>query len=77
MGEFSVWLRYPSGHKEKIADSIELVQQDGRIVILYWRQAESRYVLGALQEIDVLNRIITLLPALDGVMPVPPDQFDQ
>ncbi len=77
MGEFSVWLRDPDGHQEKIADSIDLVQQDGRVVILYWRYAASRCVLGTLQEIDVLNRIITLLPASQDVMAVSPDQPDQ
>ena len=65
MNGYSVWLRYPDGREEKLADGIERVQQDGRVAIAYGRQAEPCFVLGALQEIDVMNRIIAILPDLD------------
>jgi hypothetical protein len=65
MNGFSVWLRYSDGREEKLADSIERVQRDGRVAIAYGPQAEPCYVLGALHEIDILNRIIAIVPDLD------------
>jgi hypothetical protein len=63
MCEFSVWLRWPDGRTEKIADGVHSVRQEERaIATLRGPLAEPRYILGTIQEIDVLKQTITLLP---------------
>ncbi len=63
MGEFNVWLRWPDGRTEKIADKVHSVrQEEPAIVTLRQPSAEPRYILGTIQEIDILKQTITLLP---------------
>lgn len=63
MGEFSVWLRWPNGRTEKIADNVQSVrQEEPAIVTLRQPPAEPRYVLGTIQAIDVLQQTIMFLP---------------
>lgn len=63
MGEFSVWLRWPDGRTEKIADNVQSVRQEERsIAVLRWPLAEPRYILGRIQAIDVVKQTITLVP---------------
>ena len=63
MADFSVWLRWPDGRTEKIADNVQSVRQAERsIAVLREPLAEPRYILGRIQEIDVLKQTITLVP---------------
>lgn len=60
MCQSSVWLRYPDGHTEKIADDVLVVSQEGEAVVLRWFLAEPRRVAGTIQEVDAVKHIITL-----------------
>jgi len=63
MGDFSVWLRWPDGRTEKIADNVQSVRQAERsIAVVRGPLAEPRYILGRIQEIDVLKQTIMLVP---------------
>lgn len=60
MCESSVWLRYPDGRTEKIADDVLVVTQEGGTVVLRWFLAEPRRVAGTIQEVDAVKHVITL-----------------
>lgn len=60
MCQSSVWLRYPDGRAEKIADDVLVVTQEGEAVVLRWFLAEPRRVAGTIQEVDAVKHIITL-----------------
>jgi predicted RNA-binding protein len=60
MCESSVWLRYPDGRTEKIADDVLIVAQEGDTVVLRWFLAEPRRVVGTIRELDAIKHIITL-----------------
>lgn len=60
MCESSVWLRYPDGRTEKIADDVLVVTQEGEAVVLRWFLAEPRRVAGTIQEVDAVKHVITL-----------------
>ena len=61
MCESSVWLRYPDGRTEKIADDVLVVTQEGKSVVLRGLLAEPRRIVGTIQEIDSLKHTITLM----------------
>lgn len=61
MCESSVWLRYPDGRTEKIADDVLVVTQAGKTVVLCGLLAEPCRIIGTIQEIDSLKHTITLL----------------
>lgn len=60
MCESSVWLRFPDGHEEKIADNVLIVTQEGDTVVLHWFLAEPRRVKGTILEVDAVRHIIAL-----------------
>ncbi len=60
MCQSSVWLRYPDGRVEKIADDVLIVTQEGDTVVLRWFLAEPRRVVGTIQEVDATKHVITL-----------------
>jgi predicted RNA-binding protein len=60
MCESSVWLRYPDGRTEKIADNVLVVAQEGDTVVLRWFLAEARHVVGTIREVDAIKHTITL-----------------
>lgn len=60
MCESTVWLRYPDGRTEKIADNILLVKQEGPTVILRGLMVEPIHLAGTIQEIDSLKHVVTL-----------------
>lgn len=60
MCQSSVWLHYPDGRTEKIADDVLVVAQEGDTVVLRWFLAEPRHVMGTIQEVDAIKHIITL-----------------
>ena len=70
MCESSVWLQYPDGRTEKIADDVMIVTQEGPEVVLRWFLAEPRRVAGRIYQVDAIKHIITLdvseLPTLSA-----------
>jgi predicted RNA-binding protein len=60
MCESSVWLQYPDGRTEKIADNVLIVTQEGPQVVLRWFLAEPRRVAGRIHQVDAIKHIITL-----------------
>lgn len=60
MCESSVWVRYPDGHTEKIADDVLIVTQDDDTVVLQWFLKEPRRVPGRIREVDAVRHVITL-----------------
>jgi len=60
MCESSVWLRYPDGRTEKIADNVLVVAQEGDTVVLRWFLAEPRRVVSTIREVDAIKHVITL-----------------
>lgn len=60
MCESSVWLQYPDGRTEKIADNVMIVTQEGPEVLLRWFLAEPRRVAGRIHQVDAIKHIITL-----------------
>ena len=60
MCESSVWLQYPDGTTEKIADNVMIVTQEGPEVLLRWLLAEPRRVAGKIRQVDAIKHIITL-----------------
>lgn len=60
MCQSSVWVRYPDGRTEKIADDVLVVAQEGEAVVLRWFLAEPRRVVGTIQEVDAVKHVITL-----------------
>lgn len=67
MCESSVWLRYPDGRTEKIADDVLVVAQEGETVVLRWFLTEPRRVVGTIQEVDAVKHVITLKVTKDPV----------
>jgi predicted RNA-binding protein len=74
MCESTIWLRYPDGRTEKIADDILLVKQEGPTVILRGLMVEPVQLAGTIQEIDSLKHVVTLLATSvpDVEFPPPP-----
>jgi predicted RNA-binding protein len=60
MCQSSVWLRYPDGHTEKIANDVLIVRQEGPVVLFGGIMAEPMRVTGTIQEIDAMKHTITL-----------------
>lgn len=60
MCQSSVWLRYPDGRTEKIADDVLIVVQEGETVVLRWFLAAPRRVMGTILEVDAVKHVITL-----------------
>jgi predicted RNA-binding protein len=60
MCQSSVWLRYPDGHTEKIANDVLIVRQEGPVVVFGGIVAEPMRVTGTIQEIDAMKHTITL-----------------
>jgi len=60
MCESSVWLQYPDGRTEKIADNVLIATQEGPEVVLRWFLAEPRRVTGRIYQVDAIKHIITL-----------------
>lgn len=64
MCESSVWLLYPDGQTEKVADSVMIATQDGDDVVLRWFLDAPRRVRGTLRQVDAnKHRIIISAPA--------------
>ncbi len=60
MCESSVWLRYPDGHEEKIADDVLIATQEGDTVVLQWFLAEPQRIKGTILKVDAMRHVITL-----------------
>lgn len=64
MCESSIWLLYPDGQSEKIADNVMIVTQDGDEVVLRWFLDKPRRVTGSIRQVDAnKHRIIIAAPA--------------
>ena len=61
MCESSVWLQYPDGRTEKIADDVMIGTQEGTEVVLRWFLAEPRRVAGRIYQVAAIKHIITLV----------------
>ena len=60
MCQSSVWLRYPDGQTEKIADDVLIVRQEGPLVFFGGLLAEPMQITGTIREIDAMNHTMTL-----------------
>lgn len=64
MCESSVWLLYPDGQSEKVADNVMIATQEGDEVVLRWFLDKPRRVRGTLRQVDAnKHRIIISAPA--------------
>lgn len=64
MCESSVWLLYPDGQSEKVADHVMIATQEGDEVVLRWFLDAPRRVRGTLRQVDAnKHRIIISAPA--------------
>lgn len=71
MCQSSVWLQYPGGYTEKIADDVLIVRQEGPMVLFGGLLAEPMQVIGTIQEINAMKHTITLNVTETGQKPVP------
>jgi predicted RNA-binding protein len=69
MCESSVWVNYPGGRTEKIADDVLVVAQEGDMVVLRWLLAEPRCLRGRIIAVNAVKHAITL-EAADSLMSI-------
>lgn len=60
MCESRVFLQYPDGRIEKIADDVLVVTQQEDKVILQWLFDQPRSIPGVIQEVNAIKHTITL-----------------
>jgi len=60
MCESDVWVRYPDGQTEKVADDVLYVTQEGLEVILRWFLKEQQHVVGRIVAVDAVKHVVTL-----------------
>jgi len=60
MCESDVWVRYPDGQTEKVADDVLYVTQEGQEVILRWFLKEPQHVVGRIVAVDAVKHVVTL-----------------
>ena len=63
MCESGLWVNYPDGRAEKIADDVLLVTQEDGTVVLRWFLAEPRRLQGRIVAVDAVKHVITLQTA--------------
>lgn len=56
----SLWARYPDGTKEKVADGVSIVRQDGESVLLGMLAGATIRLVGSIYEVDFSNSTVTL-----------------
>jgi predicted RNA-binding protein len=60
MCESNVWVRYPEGQTEKVADDVLYATQEGGEVVLRWFLKEPVRVTGRIVAVDAVKHTITL-----------------
>jgi predicted RNA-binding protein len=71
MCQSSVWVRYPDGHTEKIADDVLYATQAGEEVVLRWFLKDPWRVTGDIREVDAVKHVIMLDVTEAPVVPHP------
>lgn len=60
MCESNVWVRYPNGESEKIADDVLYITQEGEEVVLRWFLKEPLRVTGRIVSVDAVKHVVIL-----------------
>lgn len=60
MCESTIWLQYPDGHKEKIAQDVLFIKQEGPMVWFRGLLAGPTEIAGTILEVNAMEHTVTL-----------------